>query len=183
MTTAFIAGGESATEDVMNLFTLPAANANAKDIQEYLQGYTTWIQLPAPPAEPVSRLPRLLSEARNVTGWSQREIADILGTSHTTIRRLETDGRVTIKSRDIAAKVAQLHAVLVRLARIAGSPDTLATALVTEVDGTTAAALLREANWPRAFATALDAARGPRPEMLGAPPGPPPADATRELRP
>lgn len=179
MTTAFIA--QPGQDEGMVLFTLPPAPA--RNIEQYLQGHMAWIQLPPPPTEPVSRLPRLLRESREVTGWSQREIADILGTSHTTVRRLEADGRVSIKSRDIAAKVPQLHAVLVRLARVASSPDALSTALVTPIGGTTAAALLREGNWPRAFTTTLDAIRGPRPEMLGAPPGPPPSDATRELRP
>lgn len=181
MTTVFTEGGELTTNDLLDALTLPAARAQG--IQRYLQGYTAWIQLPEAPTEPTSRLPRLLNEARSVTGWSQREIADILGTSHTTIRRLETDGRVTIKSRDVAARAAQLHAVLIRLARIAGSPETLATALATTVDGTTAAVLLREANWSHAFTTALDAVRGPRPGFLGTPPGSIPADATRELRP
>ncbi len=180
MTTAFIEGPGQA-EDGMVLFTLPAAPAT--DIEQFLQGYMAWIQLPAAPAEPVSRLPRLLRESRAATGWSQREIAEILGTSHTTIRRLEADGKVSIKSRDIAAKVPHLHAVLLRLARAAGSASALATALVTPVGDTTAATLLQKGNWPRAFTTALDAVRGPRPEMLGAPPGPTPSDATRELRP
>ena len=180
MTTAFISRPDQADEGMV-LFTVPAAPA--KDIEQFLQGYMAWVQLPAPPAEPVSRLPRLLRECRAMTGWSQREIADILGTSHTTIRRLEAEGKVSIKSRDIAAKVPHFHAVLLRLARVSGSSDGLATALVTPVGDTNAAAFLREGNWLRAFTTALDAVRGPRPEMLGAPAGPPPSDATRELRP
>jgi transcriptional regulator with XRE-family HTH domain len=182
MTTAFITGtGAGAADEGLMPFTVLAAPA--KDIDQFLQGYMAWIQLPPAPAEPMSRLPRLLREARAATGWSQREIADILGTSHTTVRRLERDGQVTVRSREIAAKIPHLHAALVRLARVAGSPEALATALVTPVGETTAADLLRDGNWPRAFTTAIDAIRGPRPEMLGAPPGPPPPDATRELRP
>lgn len=180
MTTAFMTG-PGQTEDGTVLSTLPTAPA--KDIEQFLQGYVAWIQLPAAPAEPVSRLPRLLRDSRAATGWSQREIAEVLGTSHTTIRRLEADGKVSIKSRDIAAKVPYLHAVLLRVARAAGSPTALATALVTPVGETTAATFLREGKWTRALTTALDAVRGPRPELLGAPPGPLPYDATRELRP
>lgn len=180
MTTAFTARPGQA-EEGMVLFTLPPTPA--KDIEQFLQGYTAWIQLPRETSEPVSRLTRLLRESRATTGWSQREIAEVLGTSHTTIRRLEAEGKVSIKSRDIAAKVPHLHAVLLRLARAAGSPSALATALVTPIGDTTATTLLQEGQWTRAFTTALDAVRGPRPEMLGAPPGPMPSDATRELRP
>ena len=143
---------------------------------------TAWIVLPAEPAEPVSPLPRLIRETREMTGWAQRDLANVLRTSHTTVRRLETDGRVTTRSRAIATRAAELHAVLVRLARIAGGSEALVVALGQTVRGTTALDLLREGEWSKAYTAALDAVRGPRPAMLGAA-NVPIKPATREIRP
>jgi transcriptional regulator with XRE-family HTH domain len=143
---------------------------------------TAWILLPAEPADPVSPLPRIFQEIRELTGWAQRDLADVLGTSHTTIGRLGTLGRVTARSRATATRAAELHAVLVRLARVAAGPESLVVALSKEQDDTTALDLLRDGQWSRAYTAALDAIRGPRPAMLGAAQAPVRA-ATRELRP
>ncbi|WP_165486215.1 helix-turn-helix transcriptional regulator [Frankia sp. Cppng1_Ct_nod] len=88
-------------------------------VADLLAECTAWVQLPPAPTKATSRLPTLVREVRRLTGWSQRDLADILGTSHTTVRKLETDGRVTARSRETAARVAPLHGVLSRLARAA----------------------------------------------------------------
>jgi transcriptional regulator with XRE-family HTH domain len=155
---------------------------DAATITDVFKNSTAWIVLPDEPDDPASPLPRLIRETREMTGWAQRDLANVLRTSHTTVRRLETDGRVTARSRAIAARVAELHAVLVRLARVAGGPEALVVALAQTVRGTTALDLLREGAWSKAYTTALDAVRGPRPAMLGAAKAPVRA-ATREIRP
>lgn len=155
---------------------------DAATITDIFKDSTEWIVLPDEPADPVSPLPRLIRETREMTGWAQRDIANMLRTSHTTVRRLETDGRVTARSRAIAVRAAELHAVLVRLARVAGGPEALVVALGQTVRGTTALDLLREGKWSKAYTVALDAVRGPRPAMLGAAKAPVKA-ATREIRP
>ncbi len=142
---------------------------------------TAWIVLPDETADPVSPLPGLIRETRSLTGWAQRDLAQVLGTSHTTVRRLETDGRVTARSRDVAARAAELHAVLIRLGRIAGSTEALVVALGRTVRGTTPLELLRAGEWSRAYTSALDVLHGPRPAMLGAAKTPLRA-ATREIR-
>jgi len=151
-------------------------------ITDIFKDSTAWIVLPDEPADPISPLPRLIRETREMTGWAQRDLANVLRTSHTTVRRLETDGRVTARSRAIAARAAELHAVLVRLARVAGGPEALVVALGQTVRGTTALDLLREREWSKAYTAALDAVRGLRPAMLGAAKTPLKA-ATREIRP
>lgn len=143
---------------------------------------TAWIQLPEEPADPVSSLPRLIREIRDMTGWAQRDLADVLRTSHTTVGRLETNGRVTARTRATATRAAELHAVLVRLARVAAGPEALVVALSKTEGGTTPLALLRNGEWSRAYTAARDAIRGPRPAMLGAAQALVRA-ATRELRP
>ncbi len=143
---------------------------------------TAWILLPAEPADPVSPLPRLLQEIRDMTGWAQRDLADVLRTSHTTVGRLGATGRVTARTRATATRAAELHAVLVRLARVATGPEALVVALSRSERGATPLDLLRDGEWSRAYTAALDAIRGPRPAMLGAAQAPVRA-ATRELRP
>jgi hypothetical protein len=73
--------------------------------------------------------------------------------------------------------------VLIRLARVAGDPQTLATALVTDTDRGTPGKLLRDGQWSRAFTAAIDILSGPRPAMLAPKPGwAPPRAPTREIR-
>lgn len=162
-------------------FAVPARAA--ADIRDVLREYTSWIELPETPAAAPTRLSEQLRESREATGWSLRDLADVLGTTHTTVRRLEIMGTASARSRETAARAAQLHGVLVRLARIAPDAPTLATALATYADGTTAREHLRSGDWSRAFTAALDVIRGPRPAMLGVVPGGRPGAATREIRP
>ncbi len=157
--------------------------AAAPELRELLRDHTSWVTLPPAPTAVASRLPVLLHEIRNVTGWSQRDLAEILHTSHTTVRRLETDGRVTARSRTSAARITPLHGVLTRLVRVAGNPQTLATALLTDDGRGKATDFLRAGQWSRAFTVALDVLNGPPPTMLA--PKPDWAlrqPATREIR-
>lgn len=159
--------------------------AAASGIEDLFAGCTAWIALPARP-QPTealpSRLALLVKESRSLTGWSQRDLAVILGTSHTTVRRLETEGRISPRTRDTAARAAQLHGVLARLARLTSSREQLATVLATPGPAGTPADLLRSGDWPRAYLAALDALRPPVRGMLRASPAPA-LPATRELQP
>lgn len=157
----------------------------ATSIEKVFAGSTSWIALPLhqhPAAAPPSRLTLLLRESRSLTGWSQRDLAAILGTSHTTVRRLETDGRVSPRTRDVAARAAQLHGVLARLAGLTSGPDHLTMVLATPGTGGTPGDLLRAGDWSQAYLVALDALRPPAQGMLGASPTRM-LPATRELRP
>ena len=180
MTTADIPAWKSPTNRPVAPFVFLTETTGV--ITEIFRDFADWITLPAEPAGPVSPLPRLLKESRDVTGWGQRELASVLGSTHPTVGRLETGGRVTARSRDLAARVAELHAVLVRLARVAGGPDALNLALRRTVRDDTALDLLRAGEWAKAYTAGLDAIRGERPAMLGASRAPLKA-ATRELRP
>ncbi len=152
-------------------------------VGDFVQEHTAWVKLPERPAAEPYGLPSLLLETRELTGWSQRELAEALATSHTTVRRLESEGRASTRSRDVAVRAAQLHAVIVRLSRAIGSPHDLARVLATPgPQGRSALDLIQEGSWAAAYIAALDAARGPRPEMMGAAAEPYFA-GTRELRP
>lgn len=156
--------------------------ADNRVLNDIFKVSTAWVLLPEDLVEPVSSLPRIFQEIRDMTGWAQRNLADILRTSHTTVGRLESDGRITARSRDTATRATELHAVLVRLARVAAGPGSLLAALNKNKGGVTPLDLFRDGEWSQGYVTALDAIHGPRPAMLGASRVPVKA-ATRELRP
>jgi hypothetical protein len=148
-----------------------------------LEQYTRWIVLPARVAPPMSTLPSLTRRCRSLTGWSTRDLADVLRTSHTTVRMFEATGRVTVRSRDAAARVRPLLGVLSRLARVAGIQERLALALATPLDtGEKPIDLLNRQEWARAFTAGLDVLRSPRPEMLVPLDGWDAHPGTREMR-
>lgn len=151
-------------------------------VDALLREYTSWVVLPERTTAPASSLPRLTKRCRELTGWSTRDLAEILGTSHTTVRMFETEGRFTGRSIEAAARVQPLLAVLSRLARVAGDRDRLTLALSTAQDGGDRALdLLSHQQWTRAFTVGLDALRGARSDMLAPVDGWTRTSGTREM--
>ena len=184
-TTGIVVPGEATSPALLGEMHAPFMRTDrvVPGFEALLEQYTRWLVLPARVAPPVSTLPSLTRRCRSLTGWSTRELADVLGTSHTTVRMFEASGRVTVRSRDAAARVQPLLGVLSRLARVAGSQDRLALALATPLDtGEKPIDLLNRQEWARAFAVGLDVLRGPRPEMLMPLDGWDAHPRTRELR-
>lgn len=154
-----------------------------RSLEALVEQYTCWVVLPARVAAPGSTLPRLIRRCRELTGWSGRDLAFVLGTSHTTVRMFEAGGRVTARSREAASRVRPLLGVLSRLERVAGSRERLALALATPLDtGEKAGDLLAQQDWARAFTVGLDVLHGPRTDMLAPQDGWDAPLATREMR-
>lgn len=133
-----------------------------------LATFTQWIEIPEAPERLESPLPRMIREIRTWTGWSQRELGEILHTSHTTVRKFETDGRVTSRSRHAASLVPDLHNVVRRLSVVArGDSSKISAAFaVRDASGVSAASHLANENYPRAYSSALHALRGGRTAMV-----------------
>jgi hypothetical protein len=120
------------------------------------------------PVTVVQRAPdvrRMIGEIRGWTGWSKRQLAGVLGTSHTTIVNAEA-GRPLLEARsgDLRRRVTSAHDLVRRVFLLAGraaqtTADVLATAPAGGVSPTDA---LRAGNYERAYLAALDALR-PRP--------------------
>jgi hypothetical protein len=158
-------------------------NRAVPNLEALLEQYTGWIVLPARVAPPASTLSSLTQRCRSLTGWSTRDLADVLGTSHTTVQMFESSGRVTARSRNAASRVGPLLRVLSRLARVAGSQERLALALATSLDtGDKPIDLLSQQEWARALTVGLDVLRGPRPAMLVPLEGWDAQPGTREMR-
>ncbi|MEV1047670.1 hypothetical protein [Streptomyces sp. NPDC049916] len=151
--------------------------------RNFLSDFTRWVDIPESADEIASPLPQMIREIRSWTGWSQRYLGEVLGTSHTTVRKLETDGTVSPKSRPAATRVPALHNLMRRLYQAAGAnPNRLSVALeIRGNDGQTAIALLISENFPRAYSRALEALHGPREDMLTSGRNTPLPDATVEM--
>ncbi|MFN0154680.1 MAG: helix-turn-helix domain-containing protein [Gaiella sp.] len=131
-----------------------------------LCGWRMWI----PPFE-TTRTPevqRLVWDVRRRTGWSARRVAEILGTSHTTISRLERGGRLmTGHSGDLRRRLTDAHEVVSRVSELAGGDVDMTTNTLEIVtpSGRSAVELLQLDDAPRAYLAALDAL-SPRTEGL-----------------
>jgi len=158
------------------------AQSESRDLDELLEEHTAWVVLPRHTVAPPSPLPELVRRVRNLTGWSMRELGLVIGTSHTTVRMLETNGRTTARSREPAARIRPLLGVLSRLARLTDSPQALALALETATDtGEKAIDHLTSGDWAKAFLLSLNVINGPRPDMLTPSQEWPVSPATREM--
>jgi len=153
-----------ATESTPWVQLVPDAVTNAT----FLRGFTRWVEIPDAPEQLVSPLPGMIREIRKWTGWSQRDLGEVLHTSHTTVRKLETDGRVTAKSRPSASLVPALHNLASRLYRAAeGDLGRLSVALAAPgTDGRNATQCLVDGAFPRAYSVALEALRGGHEGMI-----------------
>jgi transcriptional regulator with XRE-family HTH domain len=162
----------------------PFLTLNTSEVKSshWADEYTAWVRIPyaVPPAS--SGISVLVRDVRRLTKWSQRDMAGLLGVSHTTIRKLETEGRVTARTREAASKVRSIHGVIVRLAKVARTPEALSVLLASEdaVEGELLG-LLRAGEYPKALLLGLRRLNGPRPSMLSLGDDRPMLPATREL--
>lgn len=111
---------------------------------------------------------RLVSEIRNRTGWSARRLAEIVGTSHTTIFRIENGSRlVPGHSGELRRRLSEVGEVIARVYVIADRDQETTSRLLDEAtpSGQSAVEFLQEDQPARAYLSAIDVAR-PRPPGL-----------------
>ncbi len=126
------------------------------------------IDLPAPTVHRAPDVQRMIRDLRARTQWSSRQLATVLGTSHTTILNAEA-GRPLMQARtgDLRRRVGAAHDVVERVFILAGS-DPVETARILDTarrGGPSAVDALRERNAERAYLSAIDVLR-PRPTGL-----------------
>lgn len=126
--------------------------------------------LPRPVVRRAPEVQRMMVDVRGWTGWSARQLATVLGTSHTTVLNAEA-GRPLIASRsgDLRRRVGDLHDLVQRVHLLANrdpatTADVLATTPAAGRSGSPLDALA--AGYPdRAYLAAIDVLR-PRPSGL-----------------
>lgn len=144
-------------------------------LDELLAAHTAWVRLPSTYAD-------LLRQVNELTGWSFRDIAEIVGTSHTTVGKLANGATPTSRSADAAERIAPLLDVLTRVSRlVAAGRDLNAVLGESTPEGETPHEVLRSGDWSRALLTAMDVINGPRPARPQLRPGARRERGTQEL--
>ena len=88
-----------------------------------------------------------LTDIQRWTGWSDRRIGGIVGTTHPTIARLRLGGTSTgrVRNRHFRSSLEAAHGVVARVFALSGSDsDRTAWAFGNEADQTSAASLLQQ---------------------------------------
>lgn len=107
----------------------------------------------------------MLGDIEAWTGWSKRQLAGVLGTSHTTVRNAAA-GRPLLAARsgDLRRRVANTHNLVGRVFVLAGrdAPETARILEASQGENLAAIDALRATNYEHAYVAALDVLR-PRP--------------------
>ena len=127
------------------------------------------ISIPNVSSEHVQGIDKLVSELQNWTGWSLRRIAELLGTSHTTVRAIANGRRVVIgHSGDLEQRLLAVHGVIERLFLLM-ERDTLSVRSILNretVDHETVGSKLKSGEYNRAYLIAIDFIRPRRAGLI-----------------
>jgi hypothetical protein len=125
-----------------------------------------------PPVVPqaIPRLQRVIKEMRDRTGWSSRRLAEVVGSTHTTILNAE-NGRPLVSghSGDLRERLVETHDLIERVyVLVDRDPGRTAAVLGTSQPGQCSAVeeLIQTGDPGRAYLAALDAIRPRRPGPL-----------------
>lgn len=160
--TLYDAGITSATDDgtVINPVWAPSPAEQLRYFYDY------WVRLV--PWRPSSLLDvqRQATELQSWTDWSDRTLAQVLGTTHPTVRALlEGRGATTSRTVTVRARLREVHELVARIhALTGGSAAVTARALSELPPGSDRRPLdyLRVGDLGQAYLTALDIVRPPR---------------------
>lgn len=117
----------------------------------------SWLTLPPTVIAPAVGVASFLDDLAAWTGWSNRDLATALGTSHPTVGALRSGEAVAFARRpEIRHRLADLHALCTRLRpMVYGDATRLGRLLTTAVAGQTPLELVRAGAAARAYLFAL----------------------------
>ncbi len=128
-----------------------------------------YVRLPALTVRPAPDVQRMTQELHDWTGWSARPLADVLGTSHTTVLAIQTGRPLTAgHSGDLRRRIVDAHAVVSRIFVLADH-DRRRTAQALDTapgHGLSARTLLGHGDPAKAYVAALDVLRPPAAGLL-----------------
>lgn len=125
--------------------------------------------VPPPIPRPAPEMQRIARHLMEWTGWSAHRLAEVLGTSHTTVLGIK-GGRPLVDGRsgDLRRRLTDAHDVIERVYLLANrDPDTVARLLDTASAGRKTAIEEMQAGEPaRAYLAAIDVLRPRAPGLL-----------------
>jgi hypothetical protein len=111
----------------------------------------------------------MAQELGNWTGWSARQLGDVLGTSHTTVRAVQNGRPLTAgHSGDLRRRIVDAHAVVSRIFVLADY-DAARTANALDAapgHGPSARTIMEHGDPAKAYVAALDVLRPPTEGLL-----------------
>lgn len=127
------------------------------------------VNVPAPAVHPAPDVQLMTRELRQWTGWSARQLAEVLGTSHTTVLAVEA-GRPLVSghSGDLRRRYDDAHSVVSRIHVLSDrDPSRTAHLLSTApLRGLSASEYLKRRDPANAYLAALDVLRPPTQGLL-----------------
>jgi transcriptional regulator with XRE-family HTH domain len=133
--------------------------------------FDTWVRLPEAAEYTKPRPQQQVEQIRARTGWSQRRLAQVLRTTHPTIKAVE-QGHTVVRVHDLPARLAEAHRLVQRIFLLAGNSAIEANRLLVTAPAPgqqSAVDLLKDRQPDAAYLAALAVLRPPResPMMTG----------------
>lgn len=132
------------------------------EIYEFLQAWRhTWVVIPPPEDVDSPALAERLRDVAAWTGWSDRRLAEVLGTTHPTVAAARR-GREITRVPDLADRIAGVHRVIERVAALCDRDVSEIVRLLEARPSGDRSAIdhIKAGNWSKAYVAVLDA-RGP----------------------
>lgn len=110
----------------------------------------------------------MVSELKTWMGWSNRTLAEVIGTTHPTIRAV-SNGHVVLapRNREYRHRLRSVHAVVFRTLMLAGHDLSRTRALLMDdTSGKSAMQLLAKGEIGAAYAEVLESVSTPRPSLV-----------------
>lgn len=141
---------------------------DAFELFEFREAWeSTWVVIPPTMDPEVPAMARRLRDISAWTRWSDRRLAELLGTTHPTISAARR-GRATTRLRELPDQIATLHRIVERLSILCErDPAEVMRLLETRRDGNQSAEdHLADGDFSRAYLAALDVRTPPTREGL-----------------
>lgn len=143
---------------------VPAIQSYHFEEPQYL--FNDWLLIAPYVSQPIPDLSRIVNRLIDRTGWSNRRIAEIVGTTHPTIGAIKK-GREPERKPELAEALFNTAEVVEKISRLANGNQAILKVALNQrgQDGFTSLQLLAAGEYAKAYLKALDVLN--RPHQIG----------------
>jgi hypothetical protein len=142
--------------------SLPVAQSYHYDLPNL---FSSWLLIPSYQPSPIPGLASVISRLIDRTGWSNRRIADIVGTTHPTIQAIR-GGREPERRPELADALYKTAEVVEKISKLSRGNQTTLNAILKNRGqtgyGQTPLQLLAAGEYAKAYLAAIDFLNKPR---------------------